>query len=104
MKHWPVIISPLSVDKIIYVDADQVVRADLLELWEHDLQGKKIATSYPNTVKEYLRKNNISAELHIINGSVEIAPNIGLADAICDIAITQTAWGGHWLCRREIVL
>ena len=51
----------------------------------NDLQGKKIATSYPNTVKEYLRKNNISAELHIINGSVEIAPNIGLADAICDI-------------------
>lgn len=50
-----------------------------------DLDGKKIATSYPNTVKDYLRKNNISAELHIINGSVEIAPNIGLADAIVDI-------------------
>ena len=51
----------------------------------NDLNGKKIATSYPNTVKKYLSENGISAELHIINGSVEIAPNIGLADAICDI-------------------
>ena len=50
-----------------------------------DLQGKRIATSYPNTVKIFLEKNNIKANLHIINGSVEIAPNIGLADAICDI-------------------
>ena len=50
-----------------------------------DLNGKRIATSYPNTVKTFLKKNNINAEIHIINGSVEIAPNIGLADAICDI-------------------
>ena len=50
-----------------------------------DLGGKKIATSYPNTVNAFLKKNNIKADLHIINGSVEIAPNIGLADAICDI-------------------
>jgi len=50
-----------------------------------DLEGKRIATSYPNTVKIFLKKNNINADLHIINGSVEIAPNIGLADAICDI-------------------
>ena len=50
-----------------------------------DLEGKRIATSYPNTVKIFLNKNNINADLHIINGSVEIAPNIGLADAICDI-------------------
>jgi len=50
-----------------------------------DLQGKKIATSYPNTVNAFLQENNIKADLHIINGSVEIAPNIGLADAICDI-------------------
>lgn len=49
------------------------------------LEGKKIATSYPNTVKQFLAENNINADLHIINGSVEIAPNIGLADAICDI-------------------
>lgn len=51
----------------------------------HELQGKKIATSYPNTVKKFLAKKGIKAELHIINGSVEIAPNIGLSDAICDI-------------------
>ena len=50
-----------------------------------DLNDKKIATSYPNTVKTFLKENNINAEIHIINGSVEIAPNIGLADAICDI-------------------
>lgn len=50
-----------------------------------DLEGKKIATSYPNTVNEFLQREKIKAELHIINGSVEIAPNIGLADAIVDI-------------------
>ncbi|NNE03873.1 MAG: ATP phosphoribosyltransferase, partial [Eudoraea sp.] len=48
-------------------------------------QNKRIATSYPNTVEKYLESKGITAELHIINGSVEIAPNIGLADAICDI-------------------
>lgn len=48
-------------------------------------QGKKIATSYPNTLKNFLQKKNISADIHIISGSVEIAPNIGLADGICDI-------------------
>ncbi|WP_372946654.1 ATP phosphoribosyltransferase [Muriicola sp.] len=50
-----------------------------------DLQGKRIATSYPNTVETYLKEQGVEAEMHIINGSVEIAPNIGLADAICDI-------------------
>ena len=50
-----------------------------------DLEGKRIATSYPNTVNQFLEENGVSADLHIINGSVEIAPNIGLADAICDI-------------------
>lgn len=47
--------------------------------------GKKIATSYPNTLQQFLQKNNIQADIHIISGSVEIAPNIGLADGICDI-------------------
>ena len=50
-----------------------------------ELHGSKIATSYPETLKKYLAENKISAETHLINGSVEIAPNIGLADAICDI-------------------
>jgi ATP phosphoribosyltransferase len=48
-------------------------------------QGKKIATSYPNTVKNFLSENNIEAEIHVISGSVEIAPNMGLANGICDI-------------------
>ncbi|MGQ9620335.1 MAG: ATP phosphoribosyltransferase [Bacteroidales bacterium] len=47
--------------------------------------GKKIATSYPRILSDYLRKNNISAEIEEISGSVEIAPGIGLADAVCDI-------------------
>ena len=51
----------------------------------NDLSGKRIATSYPNTVNAFLKANSIKADLNIINGSVEIAPNIGLADAICDI-------------------
>jgi len=53
-----------------------------------DLQGKSIATSYPKILQQYLDKNNIQAEIHIISGSVEIAPSIGLADAICDIVST----------------
>lgn len=48
-------------------------------------QGKKIATSYPNTLKKFLSDKKISADIHVISGSVEIAPNIGLADGICDI-------------------
>ncbi len=50
-----------------------------------DLAEKRIATSYPKTVKKFLEEKNIEAKIHIINGSVEIAPNIGLADGICDI-------------------
>ena len=50
-----------------------------------DLEGKRIATSYPNTVTKFLEDNSIDAQIHLINGSVEIAPNIGLADAIVDI-------------------
>lgn len=51
----------------------------------NDLQGKKIATSYPVVLNEYLQRCNVSAEIHEISGSVEIAPKIGLADAICDL-------------------
>ncbi|WP_449387386.1 ATP phosphoribosyltransferase [Chryseobacterium lineare] len=48
-------------------------------------QGKKIATSYPNTLTRFLSEQGINADIHVISGSVEIAPNIGLADGICDI-------------------
>ena len=47
--------------------------------------NKRIATSYPNTVRKYVIDKGINTEIHVINGSVEIAPNIGLADGICDI-------------------
>ncbi len=47
--------------------------------------GKKIATSYPNILNDYMAENGVTSEIHVISGSVEIAPNIGLADAICDI-------------------
>ena len=50
-----------------------------------DLNNLKIATSYPNTLKKFLNIQNINANIHVINGSVEIAPSIGLSDAICDI-------------------
>jgi ATP phosphoribosyltransferase len=50
-----------------------------------DLNGKSIATSYPKILGDYLSKNGIEAHIHEISGSVEIAPSIGLADAICDI-------------------
>ncbi|MDP6922432.1 MAG: ATP phosphoribosyltransferase [Lutibacter sp.] len=50
-----------------------------------DMEGMRIATSYPNTVKQYFEKLGMQPDIHLINGSVEIAPNIGLADAICDI-------------------
>ncbi|AZB26273.1 MULTISPECIES: ATP phosphoribosyltransferase [Chryseobacterium] len=48
-------------------------------------QGRRIATSYPNTLKNFLEAKGISSDIHVISGSVEIAPNIGLADGICDI-------------------
>lgn len=69
-----------------------------------DLDGKKIATSYPNTVSNFLNKNGISAELHIINGSVEIAPNIGLADAICDIVSSGSTLFKNNLKEVEVML
>jgi len=49
------------------------------------LQGKRIATSYPKLLKQYLEQKNIQAEIHEISGSVEIAPGIGLADAVADL-------------------
>ena len=53
-----------------------------------DLNNLKIATSYPKTLLDFLDKNKLNCEIHKINGSVEIAPNIGLSDAVCDIVST----------------
>lgn len=53
-----------------------------------DLEGKKIATSYPTVLSNWLKAEGVNAEIHEIGGSVEIAPTIGLTDAICDIVST----------------
>lgn len=68
------------------------------------LDGKNIATSYPNIVKGFLKKNNITAGIHEISGSVEIAPGIGLADAICDIVSTGSTLLSNGLKEVEVVL
>lgn len=69
-----------------------------------DFSGMKIATSYPNTVEDYLKKNNVSAEIHTISGSVEVAPAIGLADAICDIVSSGNTLFMNGLRELEVIL
>ena len=68
------------------------------------LNGKKIATSYPNTLQNYLDRKGLSAEIHLISGSVEIAPNIGLADAICDIVSSGSTLFKNGLREVETIL
>ena len=68
------------------------------------LSGKRIATSYPNTVDGFLKSHNITADLHVINGSVEIAPNIGLADAIVDIVSSGSTLFKNNLVEKDILL
>lgn len=67
-------------------------------------QGKNIATSYPEIVKSFLLRNNIQAGIHEISGSVEIAPGIGLADAICDIVSTGSTLLSNGLKEVEVVM
>lgn len=66
--------------------------------------GKKIATSYPNTLQKFLSKHQIDAEIHIIAGSVEIAPNIGLADGICDIVSSGSTLFKNGLRETQTIL
>ena len=68
------------------------------------LNGKKIATSYPEILSTFLKKNNIEAEIHEISGSVEIAPGIGLADAIFDIVSSGSTLISNGLREVEIVM
>jgi ATP phosphoribosyltransferase len=68
------------------------------------LMDKRIATSYPVLLKEYLDKNNIRAEIHEISGSVEIAPGIGLADAICDLVSSGSTLMTNGLKEVETIL
>mgnify|MGYP000323999438 FL=1 len=68
------------------------------------LQGKKIATSYPVIVQNYLDNNNVKAEIHEISGSVEIAPGIGLADVVCDLVSSGSTLFMNGLVEAETIL
>lgn len=67
------------------------------------LNGAKIATSYPNTLREFFNENNLDCNIHVISGSVEIAPNIGLADAICDLVSSGSTLFKNGLQEVEVV-
>ncbi len=67
-------------------------------------EGKKIATSYPFTLQSFLDKNKIKADIHTISGSVEIAPNIGLADGICDIVSSGNTLFKNGLKETQVIL
>ncbi|MEP6845783.1 MAG: ATP phosphoribosyltransferase [Panacibacter sp.] len=69
-----------------------------------DLQGKKIATSYPVLLQKFLDDHQINAEIHEISGSVEIAPGIGLADAICDLVSSGSTLFMNGLKETETIL
>jgi ATP phosphoribosyltransferase len=69
-----------------------------------DLNGLKIATSYANILQKYLNENKCDAEIHEISGSVEIAPSIGLADAICDLVSSGSTLFTNSLKEVEVIL
>jgi len=66
--------------------------------------GKRIASSYPNSLQAFLDANNLDSEIHVISGSVEIAPNIGLSDAICDIVSSGSTLFKNGLKEVEEIL
>jgi ATP phosphoribosyltransferase len=68
------------------------------------LQGKRIATSYPVILEDFLAENNIQAEIHSISGSVEIAPSIGLADAIFEIVSSGGTLLSNGLNEVEVIM
>jgi ATP phosphoribosyltransferase len=68
------------------------------------LEGKRIATSYPYLVNEFLAKNNVKAEIHEISGSVEIAPGIGLADVVADLVSSGSTLLMNGLKEVEVIL
>ncbi|MCS3800406.1 ATP phosphoribosyltransferase [Niastella sp. OAS944] len=68
------------------------------------LEGKRIATSYPFLVNEFLAKNNVQAEIHEISGSVEIAPGIGLADVVADLVSSGSTLLMNGLKEVEVLL
>ncbi len=68
-----------------------------------DLENKRIATSYPRILGNFLKEKEVNAEIHEISGSVEIAPTIGLTDAICDIVSTGSTLLSNGLKEVEII-
>lgn len=68
------------------------------------LDGKRIATSYPNILNGFLTENAINAEIHTISGSVEIAPSIGLADAVCDLVSSGSTLFTNGLREVETIM
>ena len=68
------------------------------------LDGVKIATSYPYILSKWLKQNKIKADIHTISGSVEIAPRIGLADAICDLVSSGSTLFSNELYEYETIL
>lgn len=68
-----------------------------------DLEGKNIATSYPRILQNYLVENHVSAAIHEISGSVEIAPSIGLAEAICDLVSSGSTLFSNGLKEVETI-
>ncbi len=69
-----------------------------------DLSGKRIATSYPAILREFFSSRNVEADIHQISGSVEIAPSIGLADAICDLVSSGSTLFSNGLREVETVM
>ncbi len=67
-------------------------------------EGKKIATSYPGILKEYMQQHGVNADIHVITGSVEIAPGISLADAIFDIVSSGSTLVSNSLKEVEVVM
>ena len=67
-------------------------------------EGKKIATSYPGILRRFMQKNRIAADIHVITGSVEISPGIGLADAIFDIVSSGSTLVSNNLSEVEVVM
>lgn len=68
------------------------------------LQGKRIATSYPRSLGRYLTANGVEADIINISGSVEVAPRIGMADAICDLVSSGRTLRENNLIEKDIVL
>lgn len=68
------------------------------------LNNKRIATTYPFLLQSFLDKNNVTAEIHEISGSVEITPGVGLADAICDLVSSGSTLFSNGLKETEVVL